>query len=95
MSDDHEDGPHEDAEYGLLVPFLDTSDSFAHGVEFGMIFEQLKVCREAGEPFRQYVTIANQEQLTLAANRLGWHIETMRPWGDQWFWIEMTPPVET
>jgi hypothetical protein len=84
-------------DYGLLVPFLDRSDSFAHGVEFGMIWERMKACREAGEPFADYVTTANQEQLTLAANRLGWTVEEMRQeadWGEHWVYVVLVPTGE-
>jgi len=41
-----------------------------------------------------YFTIANQEQITLAANRLGWKILKMKPWRKQWVRIRMRKDIK-
>ena len=81
-----DDQSSDDASYGLVLPFLDPSPSYAHGVEMGRLCERMK----HEDEIKDYVTIENQEQVTLAANRLGWQINKMEPWeGGDWFWLEM------
>ena len=87
------DGPDDDADeqYGLICPFLDTDPRFAFGVAFGQFIERLRDVDE----FEGYELIANQEQITLYANRTGWTIDTMEPWqpepdeDPQWFLLKM------
>jgi hypothetical protein len=71
--------------YGLLCPFLDESPSYAHGVEFGMLWALMRT----ETIIKDYFTTANQEQITLAANRMGWKIIDMKPWGKDWVLIHM------
>lgn len=72
-------------DYGLLCPFLDDTPAYAHGVEFGMFWTRL----ESEDVIQDYFTTANQEQITLAANRMGWQIIEMKPWDEYWVWIHM------
>ncbi len=75
--------------YGLLVPFLERDKRYALGVEYGMLHERMRNESEV----TGYFTLDNQEQITLAANRLGWTIRSMEPWGGgDWFWLEMEKP---
>ncbi len=73
------------SEYGLLCPFLDEGPSYAHGVEFGMLWARM----QKEDIIEDYITTANQEQVTLAANRLGWRIIEMKCWNEHWVWIHM------
>ncbi len=68
-------------EYSLVCPFLTDDPVFARGVEIGMLFSRMQRRRK----IRDYFLLANQEQITLLANRLGWRIQRMEPWGDDWF----------
>src|SRR5688572_16575419 len=62
----------------LLCPFLNDEPAFAHCVEFGMLYARLRDERERA--IEECFLIENQEQITLAANRLGWRIVRMCPW---------------
>ena len=74
-------------EYGLVCPFLNHNPVYAYGVEFGMLWCKLQ--DPEIDVIEDYFLLANQEQITLAANRLGWHIVEMRSWGKDWMWVEM------
>lgn len=80
------DNPHGDSGYGFIVPFLDESLPYAFGVELGMLLADMRHL----DVIEGYYTLANQEQITLMANRLKWRIDEMKPWdkGD-WFWLRM------
>jgi hypothetical protein len=69
----------------LILPFLDDSPAYAHGVELGMLFARMKT--EA--TIEDYFLRDNQEQITLAANRLGWRVLEMRLGPCGWFWCQM------
>ncbi len=79
----------------LLCPFLDDDPRFAFGVEFGLLWARMK----DGEPIAGYFTVANQDQILLAASRLGWTANMPDPpgepgpWLEDWFWLELEPPV--
>jgi hypothetical protein len=78
------------SDYGLVCPFLTNDPAFAHGVEFGMVYARLRDGRE--DAIEDYFTTANQEQITLAANRLGWRVAGMRRRGGGWFWCRLERP---
>ena len=72
----------------LVFQFLDSSPAFAHGVEIGILHERMKNEDEINDTFHT----ANQEQITLMANRLGWKVLNMEQWKqhpDQWFFLHM------
>jgi hypothetical protein len=74
--------------YHLACPFLTDSFEFARGVEVGMLWERMKRRRSVND----YFLTANQEQILLMANRLGWEVLSLRPvaHGDpQWFHLRM------
>jgi hypothetical protein len=70
----------------LVCPFLNADPVYAFGVEFGMLYARM---RSSDEPIGDYFTIQNQDQILLAASRLGWSVEEIRKWGDGWFWCRM------
>ena len=72
--------------HALVCPFLTDDTEFARGVEFGMLYARM---RESDEPIGQYITRGNQDQVLLAASRLGWSVAEMRNWGTDWFWCLM------
>jgi len=78
------------ADYSLVCPFLNPDPLFAFGVEFGLLYAEMR----KGEPIAGYFCRKNQEQILLAANRLGWSVTECRPHDKDWFWIEMEPPEE-
>lgn len=74
--------------YDLICPFLDDDPRFAHGFEFGKLFQTMKT----EDKISGYFMTDNQEQITLLCNRTGWTVVSMEPWAehpDQWIWIEM------
>lgn len=74
------------ANYNLVCPFLTDDPLFAFGCEFGMLYAELK---DRPRTIKNYFTIENQEQILLLANRLGYHVVKMKPWGDQWFFLKL------
>lgn len=76
--------PHE---WSLVVPFLDDSPEYARGVEFGMVYTELRDT-DATE-YANYVSRANQDQVLLAASRLGWFVAEMTPHDGSWFWLRL------
>lgn len=70
------------ASYGLVCPFLTDEPEFALGVEFGFLFMRMKRAKR----IKDYFCLANQEQILLLANRLGWKVKKIKPWGKDWFW---------
>jgi hypothetical protein len=79
--------------YGLICPFLDQSPRYAYGVEFGMLYARMDGGDE--DEIEDYFCRANQDQILLAASRLGWHVATMEPWGSDWlrFRLERKRPA--
>ena len=71
----------------LICPFLTDDPEFARGVDFGMLFQ----CMRTESEIDDYFLTANQEQITLLANRMGWHIVNMESWseGPEWTRIHM------
>ena len=72
--------------YGLVCPFLTDDPMFAYGVEFGLLRARMQ---GEGERIEDYFTRENQERILLLANRLGWSVRAIKPWGSGWFWCEM------
>lgn len=70
----------------LLCPFLNTDPAFAYGVEFGLLWARMQ---NEEEPIADYFTRANQDQILLAASRLGWAVAEMKPWDRYWFWCRL------
>ncbi len=70
----------------LAMPFLNPDPVYAFGVEFGLLYPQM---RDGDGPIEDYFTIQNQDQILLAASRLGWTVAEMEPWGDDWFFVRL------
>jgi hypothetical protein len=84
------------ATYNLTMPFLDGDSRFAAGVEFGMLHARLR--DPDVDEIADYFTLVNQDQILLAASRLGWRVEEMREWDgapDQWFWVRLVRKGKT
>jgi len=62
----------------VVCPFLNSDPVYAFGAEFGMLF--MRMVHGDEDSIREYFSTENQEQITLAANRLGWRIIKMKPW---------------
>jgi len=77
------------ANHTLLCPFLDDSKTYALGVEFGMIWAKFQ--DSSIDEIKDFIMTDNEEQIILAANRLGWIIEKINntDQGGGWTWIEM------
>lgn len=75
--------------YNLACPFLDESPRYSLGVEFGLLWAEMRAKEEHGEAIQGYFRVRNQEQITLAANRLGWKVVEMKPWESGWFFLKM------
>ena len=74
-----------DSNWSLVCPFLTDDPNFARGVEFGLLFAQMKTAKAIDG----YYLLANQEQITLLANRAGWTILKMKAWDKSWFRLKM------
>jgi hypothetical protein len=82
----------DEGKYGLVMKFLDGSESFAHGYEMGMLHMRMA----AGELIeRQSVHRANKEQIEMLARSgiasqhnydLQWE-----PWDDDWMILTAMP----
>ncbi len=73
------------AENTLVVPFLTDDPLFARGVEFGMLYAEMKNT----DRVEDYFTLDNQEQILLLANRLDWHVVEMKQYDNHWFTLVM------
>lgn len=76
----------------LVCPFLTDDPQFAHGVEIGILYTDMKCKRRIHGLYHR----ANQEQIILMTNRLGWTIlelereqDRKEEWTKDWFWISM------
>ncbi len=72
-------------EFNLICPLLVDDPLYAYGVEFGMLFEQMKV----EDRIQGLYLTANQEQILLLASRAGWHVRRCGSDHDGWFWLDM------
>ena len=70
----------------LACPFLTEDPMFAYGVEFGMLYARMQ---NSDDNIASYFTTYNQDQILLAASRLGWSVQEIDPWGKDWFWCRM------
>jgi hypothetical protein len=68
----------------LVCPFLTDDPVYANGVEFGMLYARMRDAPE--DAIQDYFCRANQEQILLLANRLGWTVREIEPWNKHWFW---------
>ena len=71
--------------YSLVCPFLIDDPLCAYGVEFGLLFARMK----SQKVIKDYFCLGNQERILLLANRLGWQVKKLKPFGKDWFWIAM------
>lgn len=67
----------DDIEYGLACPFLNDDPVYAAGVEFGMLWADL---RQQPKRWSGYVLPTNEEQVRVAASRLGYEVPKIEPW---------------
>jgi hypothetical protein len=72
--------------YTLVCPFLADDPTSAHGVEFGLLFARMN---SGEEKIKGYFCRQNQERILLLANRMGWGVKQVKPWGKDWFWCVM------
>ena len=72
----------------MVTPFLTDDEMFAFGVEFGMLYERMKL----GEPIELTFHLENQDRITLMASRLGWMVEEMKTLDEDWFACRLEPP---
>ncbi len=86
MSDEPDDEDPTRPSWGLLCPFLDPSETYALGVEFGMLWEQMR----RKQRIKGYFLRGNQEQILLAASRMGWHVKQIETHDKSWFWLTMS-----
>ena len=77
-------------EYGLVLPFLTDDPMFAHGVEIGMLYMEMK----EGEPINGLYHMANQEQILLMANRAGYKVQGIKDVDEYWFAIHAEKPMQ-
>jgi hypothetical protein len=68
--------------YSLVCPFLTDDPTFAYGVEFGLLYARMQTAKR----IKDYFCRENQERILLLANRLGWAVKKIKPWGKDWFW---------
>lgn len=73
--------------FDLICPFLDQSPRYAYGVEFGMLYARMDAGSEV--LIDDYFCRANQDQILLAASRLGWQVTAMGPCGPDWLRLRM------
>lgn len=72
--------------HGLICPYIDNDPKFAYGVEFGMLFVRMRGDEELIEGC---FLRANQDQILLACNWLGWRAVKMKPHDEDWMWFRL------
>ncbi len=75
------------SDHSIVVPFLNEDPTYAHGVEFGMLYTKMQ--NPDVDRIEDFFRTENQEQITLLANRTGWTVESMKPWKDGWILIAL------
>ena len=78
------------AEHSLLIPFLNKSDDYCHGVEFGMMVAAKMV--SGVKRIRGYFRTENEEQIRLACYRMKYDVVELEPWeheGEDTGWVWM------
>ena len=78
--------------YGLLIPFLNEDPAYCYGVEFGMRVV-VPMCR-GRRLIKGYFRTENEEQIRLAASRMGYDVVELKPWHHGgmetgWVWMKM------
>lgn len=91
MPTDDEPAGDEPAGNTLMVPFLNLDPVYAFGVEFGQLYAEMRA--PDPEPIERCLTRTNQDQVLLAASRLGWTVDEIKKQDRHWFWIRMSPPA--
>lgn len=77
----------EDQDYSLLVPFLNADPVFCQGVQFGMLAQRML---DKEPDIREYILSEIEEQVRVAASRLGYEIVELRSWeheGQEAGWV--------
>ena len=77
-----------EANWRCVCPFLDGSESFANGVEFGLLYGTMQTTNRIEDFFLN----DNQDQILLLASRLNWKVNEIKPLPGHerdWFWISM------
>jgi hypothetical protein len=67
----------------LVVPFLTDDPAFAHGVEFGILYQRMQQGDE--DVIEDCFLLDNQDRILVMASRLGWRAVEMEGWGEGWF----------
>ncbi len=75
-----------DHAFSLVTPFLTDDPMFAAGVEFGMLYCEL---RSGKEVVHGYYQRENQDRILLAASRLGYRVVKMRTFDEDWFLLRL------
>ncbi len=76
--------------HSLLIPFLDKSPTYCYGVEFGM--QVIAPMLRGKKCIKGYFRTENEEQIRLAAHRLGYTLVFLRCWkfnGQETGWVYM------
>ena len=77
----------------LLVPFLDPSQRYCRGVEYGMMVVTHML---DGRPeVKGYFRSLNEEQIRLTCYRLGYEVSEVAPWRHEgrrtgWVWMVLS-----
>lgn len=77
-------------EYSLLIPFLDPSQRYCRGVELGM--QIIAPMLNGKRVIRGYFRSRNEEQIRLAAHRMGYEVTLVKAWrfeGKRTGWVRM------
>lgn len=74
----------------MVCPFLDRNPRFAYGVEFGLLYARMQLHSE----IRDYFCLANQEQILLLVNRMGWQVLEMEDHDGEWFFCHISKKGE-
>ena len=69
------------AVHSLICPFLTDDPVFAYGVEFGLLYARMR--DGSDDVIEDYFCRANQEQILLLANRIGWKVTKMKPYDEE------------
>lgn len=77
----------DEQEYGLLVPFVDQSESFALGFEAGRFWEQMEARREI---HGEMLHAKNREQFEMFCRRFHYEVEFVDI-NNEWLGVDAKP----